>query len=62
MSTTSRQIIISPLVYLMEERRNRYSDICMPPKMISCGWILNILPEELHAEAERRVPHPFLEN
>ena len=59
MNYHSRQIIISPLVYLMEERRIMYSDICQPPKMVSGGWILGLLPEVLQVEARRRVPHPL---
>ena len=56
-----RQIIISPLVYLMEERRIMHSDICQPPKMVSGGWILDLLPEVLKEEAKRRVTHPLAE-
>lgn len=59
MNTTNRQIIISPLVYLMEERRIMLSGLSQPPKMLLGGWILYLLPKELHAEAGKRVPHPF---
>jgi hypothetical protein len=61
MNNASRQSIVSPLVYLMEERRIMLSGLCQPPQMLLGGWILNRLPVELHAEAARRVPHPLLE-
>ena len=62
MNYHSRQIVISPLVYLMEERRKSQSwTMCTTPRMIVSGWILGLLPQELHQEAERRVKDPFVE-
>lgn len=58
---TERQIIISPLVYLMEEHRDLQSTIiCTTPRWIVAGWILELLPDELHKEARRRVADPLL--
>jgi hypothetical protein len=58
---TERQIIISPLVYLMAERRKLLSwEIFTSPRMIQAGWILGLLPRELHEEAERRVSDPLI--
>jgi hypothetical protein len=57
-----RSLIISPLVYLMEELRYQHSwTIFTTPRLIVGGWVLRLLPEELHAEASRRVPHPIFD-
>jgi len=62
MNYHSRQIIISPLVYLMEERRKSLSwTVCTTPRMIVSGWILGLLPKNLHQEAARRVKDPLVE-
>ena len=62
MNYHSRQIIISPLVYLMEERRNLLSmEIFTTPRTIRDGWFLELLPQELHQEAARRVKDPLVE-
>jgi len=62
MNYHTRQIIISPLVYLMEERRNFLSmEIFTTPRTIVSGWILGLLPQELHQEAARRVKDPLVE-
>ena len=62
MNYHSRQIIISPLVYLMEERRKSQSwTTCTTPRMIVAGWILGLLPRELHQEAAHRVKDPLVE-
>ena len=53
-------LIISPLIYLMKKRLHPHPR-CFPRGIESGGWILDLLPEELHAEAERRVPPPELE-
>ena len=60
MNYQSRQIIISPLVYLMEERRRSQSwTTCTTPRMIVAGWILGLLPRELHEEARKRILDPL---
>jgi hypothetical protein len=62
MNYHSRQIIISPLVYLMEERRGLLSwTVFTKPRTIVSGWILGLLPHELHQEAARRVKDPLVE-
>ena len=62
MNYHSRQIIISPLVYLMEERRKSQSwTTCTTPRMIVAGWILGLLPRELNREAAHRVKDPLVE-
>jgi hypothetical protein len=55
-----RSVIISPLVYLMEKHRCSRRPRCIPQKIESGGWILDLLPEALHTEAERKVPRPKL--
>jgi hypothetical protein len=58
----SHQIIISPLVYLMEEMRDLLSwSVFTKPRTIVSGWILGLLPQELHQEAARRVKDPLVE-
>ena len=59
MNHHNRQIIISPMVYLIKERFNMSTNgmfIGPQPRLIAAGSILRLLPRGLHEETARGVP------